>query len=160
MADNHTAVDRFSTESVGRSGSTVSPDRLANSYQKILNDQLTRDLERMYRDPETADVVFSAGPRNHVKLHSFVLISRTGKYWSQRKELMLSVLQSHPSPVVIPLKCSLQCLKCVVQYLYTGEVCYQQPITLTTTFITLNLQMYIHLSKSILMNSSKCNYPD
>jgi hypothetical protein len=123
---------------------------------------MSRDLEKMYND-ETADVILvpnGTPPKKGIRVHSFILMARTAKYWKERMCLLRDTRKSIPLVVPISERCSLSALKRVSQYLYTGEIDLHDMDLLEILGICKNLgltslQSYCldHLSQSLEASS-------
>ena len=116
--------DCQSSTSLGLSVGLQTPERIDSPPLRTSHHLMSRDLEKMYND-ETADVILvpnGTPPKKGIRVHSFILMARTAKYWKERMCLLRDTRKSIPLVVPISERCSLSALKRVSQYLYTGEV--------------------------------------
>ena len=124
LMEKSSTSDCQSSVSLGLSVGLQTPERVDSPSFSTSYHNLSRDLEKMYND-ETSDVVMipdGISPKDGVRVHSFILMARTGKYWREKMHLLRDTRKSLPLVISLGDKCSLTALRRVTQYLYTGEV--------------------------------------
>lgn len=91
-----------------------------------LREALFADLETILSDETSSDLEFVVG-QERVKAHKLIVLARCDKFKSKRRSWM-SGQQRDAISVELGKPCTLDGVRAVVKYLYTGKVCVDNQV--------------------------------
>ena len=108
------ALSRSPCSSKAGSSSNLSEDTR-------LRESLFADLEAIFSDDSTSDLEFVV-EHERIKAHRLIVLARCDKFKSKRRAWMGS---QQPDTITVDLgkPCTVDGVRAVVKYLYTGKVC-------------------------------------
>ena len=98
-----------------------------------LREALFADLETILSDETSSDLEFVVGQES-VKAHKLIVLARCDKFKSKRRSWM-SGQQRDTISVELGKPCTLDGVRAVVKYLYTGKVCVDNQVITSLAWV-------------------------